>query len=279
MAPRGHAEVRVYPHRIRLVGPWQAEPVGWTDPEAEERFRTDDLPPARRVKVPVTLDELGFGDRRGVIDFRRRFGVPRQLDPWERVWLVHGDFVQSDAMNFGMSWRLNGTTLDWSRPDDFDRLTTAYYPLRTDVTRLIRERNEVVVRVDAGWPRHQSTPKSFCGSAVEIGRAAYIRQVRVEPHHVAHGFGILAQVDVACEDESAPIELYALIDGHTEGYFKPARVEPIMRHLFRLDERVIAPGHTVTLRIDIVCGATIWYAAEMSVAGKQLGRRPGLNWN
>src|SRR5437588_9857690 len=62
----------MYPHRIRLRGPWQAEPL---DPPGQPR----------RVTLPARLGECKLGEFRHV-RFRRRFGRPRLLDAQEHVW-------------------------------------------------------------------------------------------------------------------------------------------------------------------------------------------------
>jgi hypothetical protein len=244
----------MYPHRIRLRGPWEAEPVGWIDPEAEVRCRTDGLPPARTVTIPVGWDDLGFGGRTGAVVFRRRFQAPRRLDDWERVWLVQA------GMPGWSSWRLNDTELVWAGPGETDELTTISCPVRAEVTALLRERNELAVKVEAG-----PGAGPFGGAALEIGCRAFIQQVRVQPHFVADGYGLLASVDVASEREDDPLELYALIEGQTVGYFRPDRVGRHLTHLFRLDDRVIPRGGTMTLRIDLVCGALIWDTAEATM--------------
>src|SRR5262245_97069 len=75
-------ERRMYPHRIRLRGPWECQPLA------------PDGPPPRRVTLPCRWADGGLGDFRGPVRFRRRFGYPGRLDAHERVWLT---FVPTGA--------------------------------------------------------------------------------------------------------------------------------------------------------------------------------------
>jgi hypothetical protein len=245
----------MYPHCIRLRGPWEVEPVGWIDPAAGRYRRADGLPPARTVTVPVPWDDLGFGERTGAVLFRRRFQAPRRLDDWERVWLVRAETPQGRS-----SWRLNEVELAWADPGEHREPTTVYASRRSEVTTYLRERNELVAEVEAG-----PGAGSFGGAVLLIGCRAFIGQVRVQPYAVTDGYGLLVSVDVTSEREDDPLELYVLIDGQTVGYFKPSPVERHMAHLFRLDDRIIPCGGVVTLRVDLVCGAVVWDAAEVAV--------------
>src|SRR5437879_6234224 len=65
----------MYPHRIRLRGPWECEPL-----RSEVRpFRV--TMPCRWSATPLA----GVGWR---VRCRRRFGYPGRLDGDERVWLT-----------------------------------------------------------------------------------------------------------------------------------------------------------------------------------------------
>ena len=68
-----------YPHRIRLRGPWECEPL--------ERGRPA-RPPPRRMTLPCRWADGGLKDFSGRVRFRRRFGYPGQIDAYERVWLT-----------------------------------------------------------------------------------------------------------------------------------------------------------------------------------------------
>src|SRR5438477_13088651 len=97
----------MYPHRIRLRGPWECEPLARAVSDAQGRSEmvVEALPPPRRMVLPCRWGEGGLADFAGRVRFRRRFGLPRQLDAHERVWLT---FAGVD----GVAWlSLNGDLL------------------------------------------------------------------------------------------------------------------------------------------------------------------------
>ena len=63
----------MYPHRIRLRGPWEMASAGH---------------PPRRVAFPTTWPDVGLPDFVGPVTFERRFGYPGRIDVHERVWLI-----------------------------------------------------------------------------------------------------------------------------------------------------------------------------------------------
>src|SRR5207247_9215684 len=65
----------MYPHRIRLRGPWQCEPI--------------DGPPPRRVIVPCGWIEAGLAGFHGLARFTRRFGYPGNVDDTEQIGRAH----------------------------------------------------------------------------------------------------------------------------------------------------------------------------------------------
>src|SRR5689334_11433430 len=110
----------IYPHRIRLRGPWQCEPLERLQlpkprgessspagdphqPDAPARARLLGNPrgsqsltprleshvtPPRTVRMPCRWRDAGLGDFAGRVRFSRNFGYPGQIDSWERVWLT-----------------------------------------------------------------------------------------------------------------------------------------------------------------------------------------------
>jgi hypothetical protein len=99
----------MYPHRIRLRGPWDCEPLG-------------------RVTMPCRWDHAGR------VRCRRRFGYPGRIDDYERVWLT-----VAGAGGSMQVW-LNGERL--GSPDHGGG------PFEFDVTRLLRPHNELVIDVE-----------------------------------------------------------------------------------------------------------------------------------
>ncbi|HEV3255599.1 MAG TPA: hypothetical protein VG013_01840 [Gemmataceae bacterium] len=118
----------MYPHRIRLRGPWDYEPLARTVTSDEP------LPLKGRVTMPAREDEGGLANFAGRVRFRRRFGWPARIDVHERVWLT---FAGVEAV--ADVW-LNGQSLgrhEGSGPCEFD------------VTALLQIRNELTVEVEA----------------------------------------------------------------------------------------------------------------------------------
>lgn len=183
----------MYPHQIRLGPPWEqvdGDPSRW----------------------------------------RRRFGRPRQIDPWERVWLT-------PVAEWIGEWRLNDTALVWTRRGDGR--------LRSNVTALLKERNELVAEV---------VGKSV-GAFVEIGCRAFVENIHIARHRV--------KVWVASESADDPLELYVLIDGETHGYFGPFSTNGPLTHEFQFDEVEWKVGARV--RVDLICRSTIWDTVESSI--------------
>jgi hypothetical protein len=203
----------MYPHDIRLAGPWEQVAVSNGSPR-----------------------------------LRRRFGRPRNLDEWERVWLI----TTERPSEITVPWLLNGTELIWSqRGDGF---------LRSNVTEILRERNELLV--EWGSPAGR---ESFKGAILEIGCRAYVEKVEFHSHPVNGGYSLSVEVRLLSESADDPLELYALIDGESYGYCGPLSLAGPVSHEFRLDERAFASGASVTLRIELICRSTVWDSREMSV--------------
>src|SRR5438477_6811861 len=127
----------MYPHRIRLRGPWQCEPLSRLvrQPNGEVEEAAQPLPAGCRMNMPCLWSDGGLGDFSGRVRFRRRFGLPRRIDSFERVWLTFGGVESSAAI-----W-LNGQTLGQHE--------IANTPFEFSVTDLLRDRNELVVEVTA----------------------------------------------------------------------------------------------------------------------------------
>jgi hypothetical protein len=92
----------MYPHRIRLRGPWEATPVG------EE---------PRRVTVPCRLADWDMTD--GLVLLTRKFGYPGRIDADERVWLTLSPVEGSASLT------LNGQPLGQAKDSLFEHNITA----------------------------------------------------------------------------------------------------------------------------------------------------------
>jgi glycosyl hydrolase family 2 len=227
----------MYPHRIRLRGPWECTPLARTAGQASP------LPAPCRVTMPCRWRDAGLGDFSGCVRFVRRFGAPRQIEVHERVWLT---FAGADAA--ATVW-LNGALLG--------RHEGACDPFEFDITSLLQPRNELRVDVEGS----AETGGMWGEVAVEIRCTAFLRGTQVGTSST----GATARLQVSGEIVGAaerPLEVYVLLDGSTVAYGQfPAG------SFFRLDSDDLEPerwrspeAHVV--RLDLVNGASIWYQIE-----------------
>jgi hypothetical protein len=80
----------MYPHRIRLRGPWECEPLARFvfEDDGQKQEITTSLPAPRKMTMPCRWSEGGLSDFSGRVRFRRHFGYPGRIDDNERVWLT-----------------------------------------------------------------------------------------------------------------------------------------------------------------------------------------------
>jgi len=164
----------MYPHRIRLRGPWECDALG-------------------RVVLPGGLHEGPFKDFSGEVLLRRRFGRPRQLDPFERIWLT----VQGVPADFQVT--LNGQVLTMQPAED--------NVLECDVTAYIRPRNELELELNP-------TQVGQLEIALEMRCLAYLRHVHAE-FLPSRQLRVNGEVVGTFEQ---PLDLYILVANRTAGY-------------------------------------------------------------
>lgn len=112
-------------HRILLRGPWQCEWLDGPVPALDEA-RT-------RLHMPVSWQDA-FGAVSGRVRFSRRFHLPTNLEPEERVVLAFA------AVGGSAQFTVNETDIDPDRqPDGM---------LRCDVTDLLKPANMLTVDVE-----------------------------------------------------------------------------------------------------------------------------------
>ena len=134
----------MYPHRIRLRGPWECDPLG----SDVRSFR--ETMPCRWSSTPLA----GFSGR---VRCRRHFGYPGRLDGDERVWLKLAGLGDVERVV------VNGTVLA-------ERCAT---PFDFDVTHLLLTRN--VLEMDV-------TPGEEWGEvALEVRATAFLTAIAVHP--------------------------------------------------------------------------------------------------
>jgi beta-galactosidase/beta-glucuronidase len=130
----------MYPHRIRLRGPWECEPLArfvFGD-DGQKQEITTHLPAPKKMTMPCRWSEAGLSDFTGRVRFRRRFGYPGRIDENERVWLTFAGVEEKAEI------RLNGQFLGRQVGDQ---------PWEFDVTKLLAVRNNLRVDVESESPR------------------------------------------------------------------------------------------------------------------------------
>jgi hypothetical protein len=168
----------MYPHRIRLRGPWECEvPTGAA---------------VRHVALPCEWTQLVAVDFRGSVRLVRPFGYPGRLDDFEHVWLT------CSGIRGHAEIALNGQALGSGQGNCEFEIT----PLLG-----LRNRLEMTLTVDAPagaiWEE----------VALEVRRAAFLRATaqRTGPDSV-----VVSGVVVGPAGEA--LELYALLAGRCAHY-------------------------------------------------------------
>jgi hypothetical protein len=241
----------VYPHRIRLRGPWECEPLSRTP--APPGDRVEPLQPKGRVTLPCRWGECGLSGFAGRVRFRRRFGYPGRLDSFERVWLTF-DGVEGTA-----DVSLNGQVLG--------RREGAQGPFEFEVTNLLQARNELVVEVEAPDDR-----AGLWGEvAQEVRCTAFLRGVRLAATFAGETARLHVTGEVVGTSEQS-LELYVLLGRSTVAY---AVVPPAPEgRPFHVISDELGPerwqtggegGGTVhEVRVELVNTATVWFTVEQT---------------
>ena len=168
----------MYPHRIRLRGPWEYDALDVTK---------DQPSPSGRVTMPCPH----WDGPPGRVRFLRRFGYPGRIDSYEHVWLTVAEVSgRADLI-------LNG-----------HRLAVALGgPCEFEVTPLLEPRNRLEIPLDAA-------SGNLGEVALEVRRDAFLRGVvcRRGADDTVH---VTGQVVGQC---ARPLELYVLADGGNVAY-------------------------------------------------------------
>jgi hypothetical protein len=216
---------KMYPHRIRLRGPWQCEPLS-QDPEAPSA--------PRRISVPCRLADCGLAGFSGRVRFTRKFGYPGRIDAHERVWLTFAGVEGSATIH--LNRRLLGESLAGA--------------LEFDVTPILGPRNQLEVLLDAADDR-----AGLVGEvALEVRCTAYLQGVTLQRDPV-RGLILNGQVAGTCD---GPLELYVL-QGRRTVHYQPASAGQTFA--IQLSEGA-ASGQT--FRVELVNVAAVWYVVELA---------------
>ena len=233
----------MYPHRIRLRGPWECEPIARPAgaPDAAP------LPPKVTMTLPCRWGEGGLKGFAGKLRYQRRFGWPGRLDAGEHVWLTFGGVETAAEV-----W-LNGSHVG--------RRETAGH-LEFEVTSLLQVRNQLTVEVEAAGDQG-----GLWGEvALEVRGPAYLRAVRaaLTPAGTATRLRVWGEVVGTWPQ---PLELYALLDGANVLY-ATVTAEPSGRPFDLLGEELSCPtGARRQVRVELVSVSTVWYQLAGTLPG------------
>jgi hypothetical protein len=227
----------MYPHLIRLRGPWQCEVLNG-QPHSSHHH-----------PMPACWETLGLAGFEGRVRFTRRFGYPGQIDSEERVWLTFADLACPCAVS------LNGSLL-------VETASTTPW-LELDVTSLLQPRNEL--RLEMTGPIRGEQP--WTEVALEVRCLAFLRGVEIMTVPVE------GQVELEVRGEvvgaaDRPLDLYVILDRSPSAY---DRVQPRPEgQPFTLRCRELPPermaGQPMRVQIDLVSGATVWYTLIRQLA-------------
>jgi Glycosyl hydrolases family 2, sugar binding domain len=240
----------MYPHRIRLRGPWDYEPLARrvSGPDGLVELVTYDLPPAARITMPARWSAAGLVHFAGRVRFTRHFGVPRRLDQDERVWLTFGGVTGFADVS------LNGERVGSQTEGDG--------PFEFDITSLLQEINRLVVDVDSAMP-----DGGLWGEvALEIRRTAFLRGVEVELHDQAGAVELQVKGEIA-GTSARPLEIYVVAGRSTIAYSEVEAGRSFLLVSERFSQERWQQASQVS--VELVEGATVWYRLERSI-----GRAP-----
>jgi hypothetical protein len=217
----------MYPHRIRLRGPWECEPLvpsgGGT-------------PLPRRVTLPCRWAEAGLPYYARRVRCRRRFGYPGRIDTYERVWLTVAG--------------VGGVAAVWLNGADLGR-HEGPWRFEFEVTSLLQARNELILEADV--PADDGGP--WGDVALEVRCTAYLRAVRVWV--TEDGRPDLHAAGEVVGSAERPLDLYVIRGGATVAYVT-VEATPEGRPFHLIAEGV--SDEPVDVRVELVNGATLWYA-------------------
>jgi hypothetical protein len=215
----------MYPHRIRLRGPWEYEVL--------------DAPGGETTASRVVMPCPHWDGPAGHLRFRRRFGYPGRIDAHERVWLVFDGLLATVRVAV----------------NDAD-LGTHTDAVEVDITHLLGPRNELAAEV----PELVSGQGLWDEAALEVRCTAYMRNIQLK--RVEEEIHATGEVVGSAE---GPLELYLVADRSPAGYTKVDPAGGVQAFELRAEgtNREGEPVGRVT--IELIQGAVVWYTVELAV--------------
>ena len=242
----------MYPHRIRLRGPWQIEvlsPMTHVEHGDVVSFRKYDLPPPRSVNNPRFWKDCGLLDFAGIVRYHRHFGLPRKLDEHETVWITCAGVADGCIV-----W-LNG-----------QRLANIVLPralFEVEATGRLQGHNELWLDIHSDHPNG-----GLCGEvALEIRALAWLHDLQVTLP--ISGEAGLIQLDGAVIGHSdSPLDLYAILDRKT--ILQQTVLPKAIGGKFHFQsDQVPLDDQVHSLRVELVCGSNVWYTADQTILLKK----------
>lgn len=235
----------MYPHRIRLRGPWECRPLARAGELSSAPFRVD---------IPCLWSEAGLSDFTGRVRFVRRFGYPGRIDSHERVWLTF------EGLSGEAEIRLNDNLLG--------RRNEASGVFEFEVTPLLRPRNELIVEIEGSAERG-----GLWGEvALEVRCTAFLRDV-ARIAMLKQGRCELRVTGCVTGSAERPLEIYVVLDRSPVAY-QVVTAEPAGRR-FEVVVADLAPEpwrdadgrpRSPVVKVDLVNGATVWHTDEAELA-------------
>lgn len=193
----------MYPHRINLRGPWDAQPLARTRLRRDGSIEEVDgaVSPALKMMMPCRWEQAGLGPFQGRVRFRRSFGWPKELAGYERLWLVVG------AADYFAKVILNDQPLG--------EHAGAFDPFEFEITALVKERNELVIDVDCPvadplaqrewlWRGRLGTGGGLWGTvALEVRRESFLKLARVAATFDGHLGGLEISGEICAQQDQA----------------------------------------------------------------------------
>jgi hypothetical protein len=189
--------------------------------------------------MPCRVDDVWPGFR-GTVHLTRPFGLPRQLDDYERVWIsVAGMTGRADVF-------LNDEQLGhWDAA-----------PFEVEVTGQLRVHNELAIRLQCTEPG-----SGLWGDvALEIRCRAWLRGVTVTARE-----GVLHVAGEVVGNADWPLDLYAILGRTT---VIQATVTPTEAGSPFTLASVVLPGEMLqesAVRVELVAGAVAWHTQDFAI--------------
>jgi hypothetical protein len=195
------------------------------------------------AQMPALWRERGLADFRGLVGHTRRFGAPRKLDSFERVWLT---FVG-----------ISGRSEIWLNERQLGTWPGGSTPFEIEITEHLRERNELRVEIEGD---------EFGGIPGEV--ALEVRgQVWLADLHAEKTGDRIRIAGVARGQAEGSLDLYAILGRATVIH---ARVEAMVagRPFEFISEPLPALHLASVLTIELVSGSNVWHSAEVPLTGR-----------